>query len=34
MSFRLMYAAIAAAAALVVWNIGRYIVGPGNWNGR
>ncbi len=31
MSFRLMFWAIAAAAALVAYNVGRFIVGPGRW---
>lgn len=31
MSFRLMFWAYAAAVAFTVYNIGKYVVGPGNW---
>ena len=33
LTFRLMFALCAAAGAMIAYVIGRYIIGPGNWNG-
>lgn len=34
LTFRLMFGLYALAAAVTAYAIGRFIVGPGNWNGR